>query len=115
MRPSTDSRWALRSVVNRALTTIVKDTSGHYEVVVLSPSHFSPDRSPMLIVHPLTKQPTFVYADEGGALRGGSTTGPIPPPFRSRGPLEHEVPLNPILVNFAAILRLRRVFRQKPD
>ena len=99
-----------------ALTTVMKDTEGKYELVVIHPSHFLIDNFPLVIKHPLTKQFKPFYANErgDGTLREGSPTGPILPPFYSRGKIHREIPLNPILVNWAAMIRFRRLIRQNP-
>lgn len=67
-------------------------------------------------MHPITKKYTLFYPskDRDGFLRKESPTGPPLPPFRSRGEIDRNVPLNPILVNFAAVLRLRHLIRQDP-
>ena len=49
-----------------------------------------------------------------GFCTKGSPTGPRLPPFSSRGGVGRDIPLNSILVNFAAQLRLRRLDRQSP-
>ena len=97
------------------LTIIVKGTRGEYELVILRPSHFLIGNFPVVIKHPVTQNFTTFYASENrdGSLREGSPTGPPLPPFQSRGEINREIPLNPILVNWAATIRLRRFIRQK--
>ena len=97
------------------LTTVVKRTRGEYELVILCPSHFLIGNFPVVIKHPVTQNFTTFYASEyrDGFLREGSPTGPFLPPFKSRGEINREIPLNPILVNWAAMIRLRRFIRQK--
>ena len=70
----------------------------------------------MVIEHPDTQKLTCFYASKNGDghLREGSPTGLPLPPFRSRGKIDRDVPLNTILVNFAATTRLRRLIRQDP-
>jgi hypothetical protein len=97
-----------------ALTVIVKGTQGRYEPVILRPSHFLINNFPVVIKHPYTQNFTPFYASkyQDGYLRDGSPSGPPLPPFSPRG--DRDIPLNPILVNFAAILRLRRIVRRSP-
>lgn len=92
----------------------MKGTQGRYELVILRLSHFLIDNFPVAIKHPYTQNLTPFYASkyQDGYLREGSPSGPPLPPFSPRG--DHDIPLNPILVNFAAILRLRRIVRQNP-
>lgn len=66
------------------------------------------------IKHPITQCPTFVYPSNDGFLHEGSPTGPCIPPFRSRGDIDHKIPLNAIFVNFTASVRLRHLDCQKP-
>jgi hypothetical protein len=96
------------------LTIIVKDTTGEYELIILRPSHFLIDDFPMVIKHPTTQDFTCFYASasKDGFLRERGPTGPPLSPFRSRG--DREIPLNPILVNFAAVVRLRRLIFENP-
>ena len=68
----------------------------------------------VVIKHPTTGHPTPFYTSDDGFLHEGSPTGPCLPPFGSRGFIDREIPLNPILVNFAAKLRLRRLDHQIP-
>ena len=73
------------------------------------------NRWPLVIRHPTTERYTLFYASQDGFLHEGSPTGPRLPPFSSRGPVERSVPLNPILVNFSADIRLRRLDRVIPE
>jgi len=99
-----------------ALTIVAKGVKGEYELVIIYPSHFLIDNFPVVIKHPVTRRFTCFYASEckDGMLREGSPTGPPLPPFCSRGTTERSTPLNPILVNWAAIIRLRRLICQNP-
>jgi hypothetical protein len=92
----------------------VKGTSGRYQLVILHPSHFLIDNFPVVIKHPTTGDFTCFYASQykDGLLCEGSPTGDPLPPFRPRG--NRDIPLNPILVNFAAYVRMRRLIRQDP-
>ena len=94
----------------------MKGTKGEYELVILHPAHFLIGGFPVVIKHPDTQKITCFYASKNGDghLREGSPTGLPLPPFRSRGKIGRDVPLNPILVNFAAHTRLRRLIRQDP-
>lgn len=94
----------------------MKSTKGEYELVVLHPAHFLIDGFPVVIKHPDTQRFTCFYAskDRDGHMREGSPIGIPLPPFHSRGKIDRDVPLNPILVNFGAITRLRRLIRQDP-
>ena len=94
----------------------MEGTNGEYELVILRPDHFLIDNAAVLIKHPVTQDLTCYYASESkdGYLREGSPTGLHLPPFRSRGKIDRAIPLNPILVNYAAILRLKRLIRQDP-
>jgi hypothetical protein len=94
----------------------VKGTKGEYELVVLRPAHFLIDGFPVVIKHPDTQRFTCFYASKNwdGHLREGSPTGLPLPPFCSRGKIDRDIPLNPILVNLAAVTRLRRLIRQDP-
>ena len=95
----------------------MKGTNGEYELIVLHPNHFLIDNTAVLIKHPHTQNFTRFYASrfKDGFLHEGSPTGPPLPPFHSRGKIGHIVPLNPILVNYAAILRLRHLIHQNPS
>ena len=71
----------------------------------------------MVIKHPTTDRLTNFYPSSDGFLREGpihegSPTGPRLPAFSSRG--DRNVPLNPIFVNDAAAIRLRRLDRRRP-
>ena len=68
----------------------------------------------MVIKHPTTQAFTTFYASrhKDGHLCEGSPSGSLLPPLRSRGKINRAIPLNPILVNFAAMLRFRRLIRQ---
>lgn len=92
----------------------MKDISGKYELIILHPSHFLMGGASVEIKHPVTQEfaKFFVSQNNSGFLHEGSPTGPRLPPFSSRGDIDPEVPLNPILVNFAAMVRLRRLIRQ---
>lgn len=93
----------------------MKDISGKYGLIVLHPSHFLMGGAPVVIKHPVTKEFTeFFVQDNPGFLRQGSPTGPRLPAFSSRGDVDRDIPLNPILVNFAAMIWLRRLVRQNP-
>ena len=96
------------------LTSTSKGVSYKYELIILHPSHFLMDNSYVVIKHPSTGHPTAFYASNDGFLHEGSPTGPRLPPFGSRGIIDREIPLNPILVSFAAKLRLRRLDHQIP-
>jgi len=92
--------------------------NGEYELVILRPDHFLIGmNAAMLVKHPITQDLKCFYASgsKDGHLREGSPTGPPLPPFRSRGMTDPEIPLNPILVNYAAIIRFRRLIRQDPS
>ena len=95
----------------------MEGTNGEYELVILRPDHFLINNAAVLIKHPVTHNLTCYYASESkdGHLREGSPTGPHLPPFRSRGFSDPKVPLNPIFVNYAAIIRFRRLVRQDPS
>ena len=54
----------------------------------------------------------YSSGNKDGHLCEGSPTGPILPPLRSRGTIDRVIPLNPILVNYAAVIRLRRLIRR---
>ena len=92
------------------LTIIVKGTKGEYELVILRPAYLSP----VDIKHPTTEEFAWFYVseDEDGLLHEGSPTGPPLPQFHSIGEADPIIPLNPILVNFAAMDRLRRRFHE---
>ena len=92
----------------------MKGTSGKYELIIPHPSHFLMGGAPVVIKHPVTQEFAnfFVSQNNSGFLHEGSPTGPRLPPFSSRGDINRVVPLNPILVNFAAIVQLRRLVRQ---
>ena len=94
----------------------MEGTNGEYELVIIRPDHFLIDNTAVLIKHPVTQDLRCFYASENkdGHLREGSPTGPHLPPLRSRGRIDRAIPLNPILVNYAAILRLKRLIRQDP-
>lgn len=96
------------------LIIFVKGIRGEYELIVLRPDHFLADNFPVLIKHPITQAPTTFYTSENGDghLHEGNPTGPILPPLCSRGKIDRTVPLNPILVNYAAMIRFRRLIRQ---
>ena len=95
------------------LTSVVKDTTNEYEFLILNP-HFLLDGCPLSIKHPITERFTKFCSSEDGFLREGSRTGPLLPPLRSRAMTNRNIPLNPILVNFAARARMRRFDRQNP-
>jgi hypothetical protein len=96
------------------LTIIVKDTTGEYELIILRPSHFL--SGGVLYDHREIADQDFTCfypsASKDGFLREGGPTGHPLSPFRSRG--DREIPLNPILVNFAAVVRLRRLIFENP-
>ena len=95
----------------------MEGTDGEYELVILRPDHFLIDNTAVLIKHPVTQDFRCFYAsgNKDGHLREGSPTGRHLPPLRSRGRIDRAIPLNPILVNYAAILRLKRLIRQDPS
>lgn len=95
------------------MIVFAKGARGEYELIVLHPDHFLTDNFPILIKHPVTGAPTTFYLseDKDGCLHEGDPTGPILPPLFSRGQIDRVVPLNPILVNYAAMLRFRRLIR----
>jgi len=80
---------------------------------MLSP-YFLPDGSHLEVKHPTTGRFTHFYNSGDGLLHEGSPAGPPLPSFSSRGDVDRDVPLNPILVNFAAYVRLRRLDRLSP-
>jgi len=91
----------------------VKDIDGKYELIILHPSHFLMGGAPVMIKHPVTQEFTeFFIQDNSGFLHQGSPTGPRLPAFSSRGDIDRKIPLNSILVNFAAMVRLRRLVCQ---
>jgi hypothetical protein len=89
---------------------IDQGTSGKYELILLHPPHILIGGFPVIIKHSDTGEFTHFYTSkyEDGVLREDSPTGPPLPGFSSRG----AVPLNPILVNFAAAVRIRRLVRK---
>ena len=93
----------------------VKDTDDKHELIILHHSHFLINGCPLVVRHPTTERVTFFYASKDGFLHKGDPTGPRLPPFSSRGAVKRSVPLNPILVNFSADIRLRRLERQTPE
>lgn len=90
----------------------VKDADDKYELIILTPSHFLISGCPMVIKHPTTNQVAPFYPSQDCLLHEGSPTGPRLPSLYSRGDIERRAPLNPILVTFAAMVRLRRRERQ---
>lgn len=100
------------------MTAIVKGTKGEYELVILPPTHFLLDNSPVVIKHPITGNFTSFYASEykDGLLSEGDSTGPPLLPFRSKSKpeVDRKIPLNPILAIVAATPLLRRLIRQNP-
>jgi hypothetical protein len=96
------------------LISAAKATIGKYELIILHPPHFFVGGFPIAIKHPTTGHPALFYTSSDGFLHEGSSTGPRLPPFSSRGDIDRDIPLNPILVNFAAELRVRRLDRQVP-
>ena len=94
----------------------VKGTNGEFELVVIRPDHFLIDR-PVLIRNPVSQDFShfFLSTFNDGLLNEGSSSGPCLPSLRSRGSADRKIPLNPILVNFAAVLRLRRLIREDPS
>ena len=98
------------------LTIIAKGTKGGYELVILRPDHFLVGNYPVVIKHPVTQDFARFYPSrhEDGFLHEGSPTGPPLLSFCSRGNIDRDVPLNPSLVNFAAMIRFRRLVRQNP-
>ena len=96
------------------LTSAVKDAAGKYELIVPYPSHFLTGGSSLLIKHPTTRRLTSFYTASDGFLHEGSPTGPRLPQFGSRGEVDRDITLNPILVNFAAAIRLSYLDRQTP-
>ena len=109
--------WTYHYKYDYTLITNAKGTKGEFELVVIRPDHFLIGGFPLVIRHPITNQFACFYTSErqDGLLREGSPTGPRLQPFCSRGNINRDVPLNPILVNFAAVIRLRRVIRQNPS
>lgn len=95
------------------LTALMKGVQGKYELVILHHSHFLIDNSPVVIKHPLTENFANFYASGlwDGTLCEGSPTGDHLPPFGSRGGDPQSTPLNPILVNWAAHIHLRRCMK----
>ena len=89
----------------------MKGTKGEYELVILQPAHFLYGGFPVIIKHPITQEFAKFYASKynDGLLHEGSSTGPPLPPFHSRGEINRSIPLNPILVNLAAMNRFDTV------
>ena len=92
------------------MTGAVEDTANEYELIVLHPS-FLPGGFPLMVKHPTTGCLTNFYNSTDGFLHEGNPAGPRLPPFKSRGDVDRDIPLNPILVNFAAHIRLKRLDR----
>jgi len=84
--------------------TIVKGIQGKYELVIIHPSHFLIYDIPMVIKDPVTEEFKLFCAHPDGHLYEGGPPGLPLPPLHSRGTIERGIPLNPILVNFAAII-----------
>ena len=84
----------------------MKGTKGEYRLVILRPAFLSP----LDIKYLDTEEFAWFYVseDEDGLLHEGSPTGPPLPQFHSIGKTDPIIPLNPILVNFAAMDWLRR-------
>lgn len=95
-------------------TAFAKGTRGEYELVVLHPDYFSIHNSGVVIKHPVTQDFQIFYCSQykDGHLREGSPTGPILPPLCSRGKINRLIPLNPILVNYAAVIRFKCLIRR---
>lgn len=96
---------------NTSLTDTAKNVVGEFELIILHPSHFLIDKPPMTVKHPTTREWTSFYTSPDGFLCDGSDVHL--PAFHSRG--KHDTPLNPILINFAAHIQLRRLMRQVPQ
>jgi len=101
-----------------ALTSATKDTPGKYELIILHPKRILPGGFSVVIKHPTTNHLVTFYPSSDGFLHEGplddrgTPTGPRLPAFSSRG--DRMVKLNPILVNDAAAIRLRRLDRLIP-
>lgn len=102
--------WFLSLCERTTLTSAVKGTINEYELIVLIP-HFLPGGMFLTVKHPTTGRLVDFYNSEDGFLHEGSPAGPRLPPFSSRGDVDRDIPLNPILVNFAAHIRLGRIDR----
>jgi len=94
------------------LMCATKGIANEFELIILHP-HFLPHRRYLPIQNPTTGQNANYYSGDG-CLHQESPTGPLLPPFRSRGIVAREIPLNPILVTFPAHLRMRRLDRMTP-
>jgi hypothetical protein len=94
---------------------IFKGIEHKYELFVLHPAHFLARSTPISIIHPTTGVPANFYVSgfPDGFLREGSPTGHKLPSFGSQG--VRETQLNPILVNWAAHIRLRRKIRENTN
>ena len=99
----------------RVLTGSAKGADDKYELIILRPSHFLTGGYPMVILHPTTKRPALFYTSKDGFLHKGRPTGPRLPSISSRGVAKRETPLNPIIVNFSADIRRRRLERELPE
>ena len=112
----TGARWdRILSPSNHILTIVSKGVDEEYQLIILHPSYFLVGGCPLVIKHPKTGEFTTFYGSEDGLLHEGSSTGDPLPPFKSRGRSPRAIPLNPILVNFAAVLRLRRLINEDHD
>lgn len=88
----------------------MKGVKEQYALIILHPTHFSIDDHPVIMKHPQTDHFTNFYASQDGVLREGCPNGPGLYMFDIRG--HRTVRLNPILVNIAAMVRLRHLIRQ---
>jgi len=95
------------------LSAILKGLSGKYKLIVIHPSHFLTHGSSVEIKHPVTQE-LKCFSINSSLSREESTTGPHLPAFSSRGKIRRDVPLNPILVNFAAVTRFKRLIHNDP-
>jgi len=80
-----------------------------FSLIILHPAHFSINDHPVIIKHPQTGHFTNFYASHN-ALHEGCPNGPGLYLFDTRG--QRTVRLNPILVNIAAMVRLRHFIRR---
>ena len=87
----------------------MKGLTWKYELIILHPSHLLIGGVPVAIKHPSTHQFVDFFIPQGnsGFLCEGSPAGPHLPALSSQGDTNRLIPLNPILVNFAAMVRLR--------
>lgn len=98
------------------MSGISKGISGKFELILIHPYQFLTHGSFVEIKHPITEalECFVIPQNSSGFLREKSPTGPRLPPFSSRGEVPPKAPLNPILVNFAAAMRLRRLIGKDP-